>query len=246
MDRERQLHRTEAFVARHRAPSLLLLANAWDALSARIVEEAAFEAVATTSGGVSWALGLMVRPRHGPRWSPRPRAWRVCCACHSPPMSRRDTAVRRRKWRRTSARSSLDRCRRAAPERRCRRFAPLHSMRRGPLLAFAHYRVGRALTAAVGGPGTDRSAGGGGGGRVCAACPAVFISYLKIEPGTAGLSAPTLIFSPLAGNSYFFGSTVCSGMPCGCGCIPGGASPCGLDAGAPPVVVVVGLVRPCG
>ena len=57
MERERQLHLAEAFRARHRAPPLLLLANAWDALSARIVEEAGFDAVATTSGGVNWALG---------------------------------------------------------------------------------------------------------------------------------------------------------------------------------------------
>jgi 2-methylisocitrate lyase-like PEP mutase family enzyme len=57
MDRERQLHLADAFRARHRAPHLLLLANAWDALSARIVEEEGFDAVATTSGGVNWVLG---------------------------------------------------------------------------------------------------------------------------------------------------------------------------------------------
>jgi 2-methylisocitrate lyase-like PEP mutase family enzyme len=57
MDKERQLHLAEAFRARHQAPHLLLLTNAWDALSARIVEEAGFDAVATTSGGVNWVLG---------------------------------------------------------------------------------------------------------------------------------------------------------------------------------------------
>ena len=57
MDKERQLHLAETFRARHRALPLLLLANAWDAVSARIVEEAGFDAVATTSGGVNWALG---------------------------------------------------------------------------------------------------------------------------------------------------------------------------------------------
>jgi 2-methylisocitrate lyase-like PEP mutase family enzyme len=36
---------------------LLLLPNAWDALSARIFAAAGFAAIATTSGGVSWALG---------------------------------------------------------------------------------------------------------------------------------------------------------------------------------------------
>ena len=57
MDRKRQIQLAESFRARHQAPHLLLLANAWDALSARIVEEAGFEAVATTSGGVNWVLG---------------------------------------------------------------------------------------------------------------------------------------------------------------------------------------------
>src|ERR1700732_1942771 len=33
------------------------MANAWDAVSARIFEMEGFAAVATTSGGVSWALG---------------------------------------------------------------------------------------------------------------------------------------------------------------------------------------------
>jgi 2-methylisocitrate lyase-like PEP mutase family enzyme len=47
----------EAFRGRHRAPPLLLLPNAWDAMSARIFEAAGFEAVATTSGGIAWALG---------------------------------------------------------------------------------------------------------------------------------------------------------------------------------------------
>jgi 2-methylisocitrate lyase-like PEP mutase family enzyme len=35
----------------------MLLANAWDPISAAIVEAAGYEAVATTSGGVAWALG---------------------------------------------------------------------------------------------------------------------------------------------------------------------------------------------
>jgi 2-methylisocitrate lyase-like PEP mutase family enzyme len=47
----------ESFRARHRAPPVLLLPNAWDALSARLFVAAGFDALATTSGGVSWALG---------------------------------------------------------------------------------------------------------------------------------------------------------------------------------------------
>jgi 2-methylisocitrate lyase-like PEP mutase family enzyme len=52
-----QVAKAEAFRALHRGPPLLLMANAWDAVSARIFEAEGFAAVATTSGGVSWALG---------------------------------------------------------------------------------------------------------------------------------------------------------------------------------------------
>src|SRR5260370_28052999 len=41
----------------HSGPPLLLLPNAWDAISARIIVAAGFHAIATTSGGVAWALG---------------------------------------------------------------------------------------------------------------------------------------------------------------------------------------------
>jgi 2-methylisocitrate lyase-like PEP mutase family enzyme len=49
--------KADAFRALHRGPPLLLMANAWDAVSARIFEAEGFAAVATTSGGVSWTLG---------------------------------------------------------------------------------------------------------------------------------------------------------------------------------------------
>lgn len=49
--------KAELFRAMHRGPRLLLLPNAWDAISARVIVEAGFPAVATTSGGVAWALG---------------------------------------------------------------------------------------------------------------------------------------------------------------------------------------------
>ena len=39
------------------ADPILVLPNAWDAMSARLVEEAGAHAVATTSAGISWALG---------------------------------------------------------------------------------------------------------------------------------------------------------------------------------------------
>jgi len=47
----------KSFLARHHAPPVLVLPNAWDALSARLFVAAGFDAIATTSGGVAWALG---------------------------------------------------------------------------------------------------------------------------------------------------------------------------------------------
>src|SRR5438270_7104720 len=57
MNQAEQASRAEAFRALHRGPRLLLMANAWDAVTARLFEAEGFAAVATTSGGVSWTLG---------------------------------------------------------------------------------------------------------------------------------------------------------------------------------------------
>jgi 2-methylisocitrate lyase-like PEP mutase family enzyme len=57
MDRARQAEMARSFLARHEAPPVLLLPNAWDALSARLFVAGGFDALATTSGGVAWALG---------------------------------------------------------------------------------------------------------------------------------------------------------------------------------------------
>jgi 2-methylisocitrate lyase-like PEP mutase family enzyme len=57
MNQAEQAGRAELFRAMHGGPRLLLLPNAWDAISARIIVEAGFHAIATTSGGVAWALG---------------------------------------------------------------------------------------------------------------------------------------------------------------------------------------------
>lgn len=57
MDRARQAEMASWFLARHRARPVLLLPNAWDAMSARLFAAAGFDALATTSGGVAWALG---------------------------------------------------------------------------------------------------------------------------------------------------------------------------------------------
>jgi 2-methylisocitrate lyase-like PEP mutase family enzyme len=50
--------RADAFRALHAGNGLLVLPNAWDAASARLVEGAGFPAIATTSGGVAAALGF--------------------------------------------------------------------------------------------------------------------------------------------------------------------------------------------
>jgi 2-methylisocitrate lyase-like PEP mutase family enzyme len=57
MSTTEQAAKAEAFRALHRGPPLLLMANAWDAITARLFEAEGFAAVATTSGGVSWAVG---------------------------------------------------------------------------------------------------------------------------------------------------------------------------------------------
>ncbi len=57
MSQGEQAVKAELFRAMHSGPRLLLLPNAWDAVSARVVVAAGFPAIATTSGGVAWALG---------------------------------------------------------------------------------------------------------------------------------------------------------------------------------------------
>jgi 2-methylisocitrate lyase-like PEP mutase family enzyme len=52
-----QQTKANQFRALHRGPRALLLPNAWDVASARIVEAAGFPAVATSSAGVAFMLG---------------------------------------------------------------------------------------------------------------------------------------------------------------------------------------------
>src|SRR5258707_4647595 len=52
-----QKERAAQFRQFHHSAPLLVLPNIWDAASARIVEQAGFRAVATTSSGVATALG---------------------------------------------------------------------------------------------------------------------------------------------------------------------------------------------
>jgi 2-methylisocitrate lyase-like PEP mutase family enzyme/predicted thioesterase len=52
-----QKQKAEALRALHRGPHMLVLANAWDVASARILEEAGVGAIATTSAGVAFTMG---------------------------------------------------------------------------------------------------------------------------------------------------------------------------------------------
>ncbi len=45
------------FNSLHQGPGLLLLPNAWDAVSARLIESVGAKAIATTSAGLAWSLG---------------------------------------------------------------------------------------------------------------------------------------------------------------------------------------------
>lgn len=57
MTNETQVKRAEALRQMHDRRDILLLPNAWDAGSARLLATHDFHAIATTSGGVAWALG---------------------------------------------------------------------------------------------------------------------------------------------------------------------------------------------
>lgn len=46
-----------AFHALHQGPDVLVLANAWDAVSARVIEAAGGKAITTSSAAVAWAHG---------------------------------------------------------------------------------------------------------------------------------------------------------------------------------------------
>src|SRR5205814_8315001 len=57
MNQSEHANKAQLFRSMHSGPPLLLLPNAWDAISARIIIAAGFQAIATTSGGIAWALG---------------------------------------------------------------------------------------------------------------------------------------------------------------------------------------------
>jgi len=57
MDIREQARKAEEFRRLHHGPRMLLLPNAWDVASARILEEAGHPAIATTSAGIAYSLG---------------------------------------------------------------------------------------------------------------------------------------------------------------------------------------------
>src|SRR5215470_9915104 len=57
MNRDTQRAKAEAFRAMHDRSRLLILPNAWDAMSARFIEDAGARAIATTSAGLAFSLG---------------------------------------------------------------------------------------------------------------------------------------------------------------------------------------------
>ncbi|OIR03104.1 carboxyvinyl-carboxyphosphonate phosphorylmutase [mine drainage metagenome] len=57
MNIEVQIRKAQAFRKMHDRSAVLVLPNAWDAVTARLFAQLGFAAVATTSGGVAWSLG---------------------------------------------------------------------------------------------------------------------------------------------------------------------------------------------
>src|SRR5450755_4328503 len=57
MNMQAQARKAEQLRKLHGGPRILVLPNAWDVASARIVEELGFPAIATTSAGIAASLG---------------------------------------------------------------------------------------------------------------------------------------------------------------------------------------------
>ncbi len=57
MDMRMQAKKAEQFRKLHHGPPVLLLPNAWDVASARILEDCGHPAIATTSAGIAYSLG---------------------------------------------------------------------------------------------------------------------------------------------------------------------------------------------
>ena len=55
-----QNRQAAAFMALHQSPPILVLPNAWDVLSARLLQLEGFKAVGTTSAGIAATLGSLM------------------------------------------------------------------------------------------------------------------------------------------------------------------------------------------
>ena len=58
MDKTEQIRHAEKLLAMHKGDDVLVLPNAWDVASARVLVDAGFDAIATTSGGCAFSLGF--------------------------------------------------------------------------------------------------------------------------------------------------------------------------------------------
>ena len=65
METVQQARKAEQLRKLHQGPRILILPNAWDVISARIVEDVGFPAIATTSAGVAAVLGYPDGQRSG-------------------------------------------------------------------------------------------------------------------------------------------------------------------------------------
>jgi 2-methylisocitrate lyase-like PEP mutase family enzyme len=54
-----QAEKAKRFFELHQGPEILVLPNAWDAITARLFEQAGFQALGTTSAGIAHSLGYV-------------------------------------------------------------------------------------------------------------------------------------------------------------------------------------------
>jgi 2-methylisocitrate lyase-like PEP mutase family enzyme len=83
MDRTTQRERAREFRRLHESDRTLVLVNAWDAVSARLFEEAGAPAAATTSAGIAWSLGY-ADGEHMPRRELVEACGRICRSVRTP------------------------------------------------------------------------------------------------------------------------------------------------------------------
>jgi 2-methylisocitrate lyase-like PEP mutase family enzyme len=68
---DQQVRQAEIFASLHRPGDPLLLPNAWDVASAVMIASAGAKAIATTSAGVAWSLGVRDAADLGPHRASR-------------------------------------------------------------------------------------------------------------------------------------------------------------------------------